>query len=88
MGTITNRVNRLAELELLNYTERPNDKRGLLDGLWGKGQSLIDDAVEAVVDQVNEVFDVLGERGLEDLSSELRILLHHFERTKPLSSDV
>ncbi len=57
-GTMTNRIDRLTERELVERSPDPNDRRGVLVGLTGAGKRTVDGAFETLLDRER---DLLGE---------------------------
>jgi DNA-binding MarR family transcriptional regulator len=78
-GTMTHRIDRLEQSELVKRTPDPNDRRGTLIVLTDKGFNLIEKAVEAHVDNEHRILRVLETPEREALMLLLRKLLFTFE---------
>ena len=78
-GTMTHRIDRLEQADLVQRIPDPSDRRGTLILLTDKGFSMIEKAVEAHVDNEHRILNVLeaSERGALILL--LRKLLVSFE---------
>ncbi len=57
-GTMTNRIDRLTERELVDRSPDPGDRRGVLVGLTATGKRAVDGAFETLLDRER---DLLGE---------------------------
>lgn len=79
-GTITHRIDRLEQSELVKRIPDPNDRRGTLITLTEKGLSLIERAVEAHVANARELLSDLDESERETLVFLLRKLVQFFEQ--------
>jgi DNA-binding MarR family transcriptional regulator len=78
-GTMTHRIDRLEQAELVRRIPDLNDRRGTLIELTDKGFNLIEKAVEAHVTNEHHVLNVLAESEREALAQLLRKLLVSFE---------
>lgn len=78
-GTMTNRVDRLEQAELVERIPDPSDRRGTLIHLTPKGLDLIEQAVAAHVDNMHRILKPLEEIDREALAMLLRKLLLAFE---------
>ncbi|MEO0378181.1 MAG: MarR family transcriptional regulator [Cyanobacteria bacterium P01_A01_bin.17] len=78
-GTMTNRVDRLEQAQLVERIPDPSDRRGTLIHLTPKGFDLIDQAVAAHVDNMHRILEPLDEGDREALATLLRKLLFSFE---------
>ena len=79
-GTITHRIDRLERAELVTRIPDPSDRRGTLIALTDKGLSLIEQAVEAHVDNAHHMLSTLEESELKSLALLLRKLVLSFEQ--------
>ena len=78
-GTITHRIDRLEQAELVKRIPDPNDRRGTLIALTETGLKLIEQAVEAHVANGHRIVSVLEESERESLTLLLRKLVLSFE---------
>lgn len=78
-GTMTHRLDRLEQSELVKRIPDLNDRRGTLIELTDKGFNVIEKAVEAHVNSEHRVLSVLAEPERESLAQLLRKLLMSFE---------
>lgn len=78
-GTMTHRIDRLEQAELVKRIPHPNDRRGTLIELTDQGFNVIEEAVEAHVVNEHRVLSVLEESEREALAQLLRKFLVSFE---------
>jgi DNA-binding MarR family transcriptional regulator len=78
-GTMTHRIDRLEQAELVKRNPDPSDRRGMLIELTDKGFSAIEKAVEAHVVNEHRLLSVLEESECEVLAQLLRKLLVSLE---------
>jgi len=78
-GTMTNRIDKLVAAGLVERTPNPEDGRGFLIGLSGKGFSLIDEAVTAHVETQRRLLAVLTEGERTQLDGALRAFLEKID---------
>lgn len=78
-GTMTHRIDRLEQTDLVKRIPDMNDRRGLLIELTDKGFNLIERAVEAHVMNEHRILSVLKQSERQDLAQLLRKLLVAFE---------
>jgi len=78
-GTMTHRIDRLEQADLVKRTPDPSDRRGTLIQLTNKGFNLIEKAVEAHVANEHRLLSVLEEAERKVLAQLLRKLLISFE---------
>ncbi|MEO0011780.1 MAG: hypothetical protein RLZZ535_169 [Cyanobacteriota bacterium] len=78
-GTMTHRIDGLEKVELVKRIRDPSDRRGVLIHLTDKGFDLIEQAVEAHVENGHRILSVLEESELETLNMLLRKLLISLE---------
>ena len=74
-GAMTNRLDRLEELGLVERAPDPNDRRGRLVGLTARGHELVDAAVVDHLENEERLLAALDAREREQLSGLLRKLL-------------
>ncbi len=74
-GTMTNRIDRLAEGGLVTRLPDPQDKRGVLVQLSVRGKSVADAALTDLLDQEHGLLASLNDAQREQLASLLRMLL-------------
>jgi DNA-binding MarR family transcriptional regulator len=79
-GTMTHRLDRLEQANLVQRIPDPNDRRGTLIQLTKKGFRVIDKAVEAHVANGHHLVAVLEDTDREALAQLLRKLLTSFEK--------
>jgi DNA-binding MarR family transcriptional regulator len=78
-GTMTHRVDRLEQADLVKRTPDPGDRRGMLIQLTDKGFNVIEKAIEAHVANEHHLLSVLEESERKALAQLLRKLLISFE---------
>lgn len=78
-GTMTHRIDRLEQAELVRRTPDPSDRRGTLIELTDKGFNVIEKAVTAHVANEHRVLSGLEASERESLAELLRKLLSSFE---------
>ena len=78
-GTMTHRIDRLEQAELVRRIPDPSDRRGLQIELTDRGLSVIEKAVEAHVVNEHRIVEVLETSEREALIELLRKLLVSFE---------
>lgn len=78
-GTMTHRIDRLEQAELIQRNPDPSDRRGMLIALTAQGLNVIEKAVEAHVVNEHRVLSVLEGAEREALAQLLRKLLVSFE---------
>ncbi|MBP0001055.1 MAG: MarR family transcriptional regulator [Cyanobacteria bacterium SID2] len=79
-GTITHRLDRLEQAELVKRIPDPNDRRGTSIVLTDQGLTLIDRAVEAHVANAHRIMSALDESERQSLRRLLRKLVLFFEQ--------
>ncbi len=79
-GTMTHRIDRLEQADLVKRIPDPSDRRGTLVQLTDKGFNVIEKAVEAHVANGHRLLTVLEEAEREVLAQLLRKLLISFEQ--------
>lgn len=78
-GSMTNRIDRLVKLALVERRPNPKDKRGTLVGLTEQGYDLIDNILQAHVYNQQKVLSVLEPQQQEQLSALLLRLINSVE---------
>ncbi|MEO1402419.1 MAG: MarR family transcriptional regulator [Cyanobacteria bacterium J06635_1] len=78
-GTMTNRLDRLEKAELIRRMPDPSDRRGTLIRLTDKGFDLIEQAIEAHVENEHRILSAAESLDRETLDRLLRELLLSFE---------
>ena len=78
-GTMTNRIDRLAERGLVRRLPDPQDRRGVLVHLSEQGKSVADAALTDLLDQEHSLLAGLDDTQREQLASLLRMLLTPFD---------
>lgn len=78
-GTMTNRIDRLAEAGLVRRHRDQQDKRGVLVQLTDRGRSTVDAAMSDLLSRERELLTGLDAARQEDLAGLLRVLLAPFD---------
>jgi len=78
-GTMTNRIDRLAEAGLVRRDKDPQDKRGVLVSLTAAGRGTVDGAMSALLVRERELLDGLDHVQQTELAALLRVLLAPFD---------
>jgi DNA-binding MarR family transcriptional regulator len=78
-GTMTNRIDRLAETGLVSRHRDPQDKRGVLVQLTESGRSTVDAALSDLLGRERELLTGLDLSQQEELAGLLRVLLVPFD---------
>ena len=78
-GTMTNRLNRLEELALINRQPDPNDGRGSLVSLTALGMKKVDEALDQLIKNERTFLTDLSEEEYEQLADLLSKLLVNFD---------
>jgi len=82
-GTMTNRIDRLAEAGLVRRQPDPGDRRGVLVTLTDLGRTKADDALADLLRRERDLLASLGPADQETLASLLRTLLAPFDAAPP-----
>jgi DNA-binding MarR family transcriptional regulator len=82
-GTMTNRIDRLAEAGLVSRQPDPQDKRGVLVTLTPRGQAAVDAALEDLLHGERKLLTGLDRSQRRELAGLLRILLAPFDASAP-----
>lgn len=78
-GTMTNRIDRLAEAALVRREPDPRDKRGVLVTLTGLGRAKADDALADLLRRERALLAELDRHRVTELAGLLRTLLAPFD---------
>ena len=78
-GTMTNRIDRLAEAGLVRREPDPRDRRGVLVTLSEQGEAVVDAALTDLLDREQALLAGLGEEQRQQLADMLRTLLAPFD---------
>ena len=78
-GTMTNRIDRMAESGLVRRLPDPQDKRGVLVELTDRGRTVVDAALADLLDHERDLLAGLDDEDREQLASLLRRLLSPFD---------
>ncbi|MFP5282169.1 MAG: MarR family winged helix-turn-helix transcriptional regulator [Actinomycetes bacterium] len=79
-GTMTNRVDRLAERGLVSRSDHPDDRRGVLVTLSPAGQTLVDAALTDLLAAERLIMNQLPTDQHTDLAAALKLLLARYDR--------
>jgi len=82
-GTMTNRIDRLAEAGLVHRKPDPRDRRGVLVTLTDQGRAKADDALADLLRRERELLASLGPGDRRTLAGLLRTLLAPFDALPP-----
>jgi DNA-binding MarR family transcriptional regulator len=78
-GTMTNRVDRLAEKRLVERLADPADRRGVLVRLTGEGRARVDAALEGLLRHEQVLLMALSPAERDALADSLRIVVSAFD---------
>lgn len=78
-GTMTNRIDRLAERALVERHTDPNDGRGVIVRMTAAGGAAVDAAIAGLLDDERRMLDALAEPDRERLAALLRKLSLDFD---------
>lgn len=78
-GTMTNRIDRLVERQLVERRTDPHDGRGILVRMTATGQKRVDDAIKQLLDSEAELLDKLPLQDRARLAGLLRKLSLDFD---------
>lgn len=78
-GAMTNRIDRLEGLGLVERSPAPNDRRSFQITLTEKGKAAADEAIAARFDEAADAVKGLSNRDQKQLSDLLRKLLNHLD---------
>lgn len=78
-GTMTNRIDRLAQADLVRRRPDPEDRRGVLVSLTEEGRKRVDAAFTDLLRRERELLAGLGEQDQRVLAGLLRTLLTPFD---------
>jgi len=74
-GAMTNRLDRLEKMQLIERTRDPHDRRGVLISLTPKGRKLVDEAIAARFENAREIASVFTKGDAKTLAKMLRTLV-------------
>jgi DNA-binding MarR family transcriptional regulator len=77
-GTMTNRVDRLAERGLVTRQDHPNDRRGVLVELTDAGRNVVDSAFAELMSAERQITAALDVADHDQLTRSLRLLLARY----------
>lgn len=78
-GTMTNRIDRLAEAGLVRRRPDPDDRRGVLVSLTDTGRTLVDAAFADLLRREHDLLSALSPTDRRTLANLLRVLLTPFD---------
>ena len=78
-GTMTNRLDRLEELQLITREQDPDDGRGSLVTLTASGMRAVDKALEGLLENERELLGTLSAKDREVLADLLSKLVTEFD---------
>ena len=84
-GTMTNRIDRMAERELVRRLTDPNDGRGVLVEMMPQGLTLVDAAITRLTDSEERLLDGIPRSERDRLGVLLRRLALSVDRYVPVS---
>ena len=84
-GTMTNRIDRLVERELVRRLTDPNDGRGVLVEMTAQGQTLVDAAMTRLTDAEERLLGTMTRTERERLAALLRKLSVSVDRFEPVA---
>jgi len=79
-GTMTNRLDRLEELQLITREQDPDDGRGSLVTLTKSGMRAVDSALEGLLENERELLGTLSAKDRETLADLLSKLVTEFDQ--------
>jgi DNA-binding MarR family transcriptional regulator len=79
-GTMTNRIDRLAERDLVRREADPHDRRGVLVVLTVDGRKTVDEALTDLLRHEQDLLAGLSARQREALAGTLRDLITPFDK--------
>ena len=74
-GTMTNRIDRLTERDLVDRSPDPSDRRGVLVGLTAAGKRAVDGAFETLLDRERDLLAELSSVERRELAALLKRLM-------------
>ncbi len=78
-GTMTNRIDRLAERGMVERLPDPHDRRGVRVRMTPAGRQVVESALAALVEHERDLLAVLSADQMDDAAALLRSLLTPFE---------
>ena len=85
-GTMTNRIDRLAEAGLVSREPDPRDRRGVLVTLSERGKAVVDAAFTDLLEREQALLSCLGPEQRQVLADLLRVMLVPFDEGSPLAA--
>jgi len=85
-GTMTNRIDRLAEAGLVYREPDPRDRRGVLVTLSERGKAVVDAAFTDLLEREQALLSCLGPEQRQVLADLLRVMLVPFDEGSPLAA--
>jgi len=85
-GTMTNRIDRLAEAGLVHREPDPRDRRGVLVTLTERGRAAVDAAFTDLLEREQALLSSLGPEQRRVLADLLRVMLVPFDEGSPVSA--
>ena len=85
-GTMTNRIDRLAEAGLVYREPDPRDRRGVLVTLSERGKAVVDAAFTDLLEREQALLSCLGPGQRQVLADLLRVMLVPFDEGSPLAA--
>ena len=79
-GTMTNRVDRLAQRGFVERSPDPTDRRGVIVALTRSGREVVDGALADLLDRERDLLSLLPTAEGDQLTATLRRLLQPFDR--------
>jgi DNA-binding MarR family transcriptional regulator len=83
-GTMTNRIDRLAEAGLVSREPDPRDRRGVLVTLSERGKAVVDAAFTDLLDREQALLSCIGPEQRRVLADLLRVMLVPFDEASSL----
>ena len=78
-GTMTNRIDRLEQKNLVNRTPDPNDGRGVLVQLTTQGKSAVDRALDELLEREHNLLSKVAKSDRDKLAAVLRDVVLPFD---------
>ncbi|ENU08612.1 MarR family winged helix-turn-helix transcriptional regulator [Acinetobacter calcoaceticus] len=78
-GTMTHRLKKLEQKNLVERIDNEDDARSMLVQLTSHGLELINDAVEAHIENERLILSVLSSNEIDNLNASLSVLLHSLD---------
>ena len=81
-GAMTNRIDKLESMQLVRRRPDPDDRRGVLIELTGKGLALAERAIAVRFDEAREAVTLLAPKERKAMEAALRTLILGLEQTQ------